>query len=698
MFSSNTLATKAWEENVTLTLEESQDSSNLELNILIEQAEDSIRDYEIKFYANNIEANFVYYALATEMSHEENISIDISDCFSGLVSGEVRVVAKAMKINREIAASNEVVVTIAEEKLKQVENLRLEGNTIKWDAVEGAAAYQLQLMKQTGKSSYTSIQNTGLERVTDTSVDISSYAGEVTRVSVRALSGDCASYLHSDLVQMNIADMDVLASSGSLKNKDGAKESENSEESGNTVKEDNLEESKEEAAKKEQSADDSQEKKNFLKVLLSNLLIFNLSGCGHQHTWVEATYEVPKTCTECGETEGEALVAEVPTVDEEQIAAEKAAEAESYMETGRSCLYGTQNSGIDLATAYDSFQKALELGNADANYYLGLLNYEYNYPEYDREAAKAYFEACPENPYAQIELGQMYRAGILVEKDMEKARSLFQSVIDQGYAEGYYGLAKIASSEEDYTVAIEYYEKVLEGEESYYLGESANAIGFIYSSGLGVEVNYELAKEWYEKGIEVGSRTAMHNLGSLYLNGLENYELAIEWYEKAAAAGQEVAMNQIGYMYEKGYGVETNYELAKEWYEKSAEAGYATAMLNLGLAYQHGHGVEVNYELAMEWYQKGADKGLAGAMYQVGAFYYYGRGVEVDYVKAKEWLEKAAEKGMVDAIIFIGKLYELGEGVEQSFDKALEYYDRAAEMGNVYAGEEALRIRLMLQY
>ncbi|MGN0407013.1 MAG: hypothetical protein ACI4EJ_02020 [Bacteroides sp.] len=29
-----------------------------------------------------------------------------------------------------------------------------------------------------------------------------------------------------------------------------------------------------------------------------------LSGCGHEHTWTEATCTTPKTCSECGETEG----------------------------------------------------------------------------------------------------------------------------------------------------------------------------------------------------------------------------------------------------------------------------------------------------------------------------------------------------------------------------------------------------------
>lgn len=32
-----------------------------------------------------------------------------------------------------------------------------------------------------------------------------------------------------------------------------------------------------------------------------------LAGCGCQHQWEEATCTTPKTCTQCGETEGEAL-------------------------------------------------------------------------------------------------------------------------------------------------------------------------------------------------------------------------------------------------------------------------------------------------------------------------------------------------------------------------------------------------------
>lgn len=35
--------------------------------------------------------------------------------------------------------------------------------------------------------------------------------------------------------------------------------------------------------------------------------VLTLTACGHEHIWADATCQVPKTCTECGVTEGEVL-------------------------------------------------------------------------------------------------------------------------------------------------------------------------------------------------------------------------------------------------------------------------------------------------------------------------------------------------------------------------------------------------------
>ena len=42
-------------------------------------------------------------------------------------------------------------------------------------------------------------------------------------------------------------------------------------------------------------------------ILVISAVFSMLSSCGHQHKWEEAACTKPKTCSECGETEGEAL-------------------------------------------------------------------------------------------------------------------------------------------------------------------------------------------------------------------------------------------------------------------------------------------------------------------------------------------------------------------------------------------------------
>lgn len=48
-------------------------------------------------------------------------------------------------------------------------------------------------------------------------------------------------------------------------------------------------------------------RKKLIGVIAVGVCMLSLIGCGHEHTWDEATCTTPKTCSECGETEGETL-------------------------------------------------------------------------------------------------------------------------------------------------------------------------------------------------------------------------------------------------------------------------------------------------------------------------------------------------------------------------------------------------------
>lgn len=47
--------------------------------------------------------------------------------------------------------------------------------------------------------------------------------------------------------------------------------------------------------------------KNAAAALLALAMVLSMTACGHQHTWSDATCTTPKTCSECGKTEGEVL-------------------------------------------------------------------------------------------------------------------------------------------------------------------------------------------------------------------------------------------------------------------------------------------------------------------------------------------------------------------------------------------------------
>ena len=299
------------------------------------------------------------------------------------------------------------------------------------------------------------------------------------------------------------------------------------------------------------------------------------------------------TMTACG---GNADTAEVQetTAAEESVEADAQAEAEAEeqaqaeeqakieeagkcYEAGRRSLYGLDGAKIDLEDAHTNFTKSQELGNTDANFYLGILAHFYGYPKRDYEQARAYYEQSGDNPYAQIGLGFLYYNGDGVEQDMEKGRESFQSAADQGIIEGYYGLAMVAENEGDYETALEHYTKVAqEGTEQGYIAAAMGGIGYIYAFNDGAEKDGAKAVEWYTKAADLGHTDAMNSLGAMYAygNGVEqDGTKAVEWYTKAADVGETSAMIGLGSMYAYGKGVEQDSEKAMEWYTKAADLG-----------------------------------------------------------------------------------------------------------------------------
>lgn len=172
-------------------------------------------------------------------------------------------------------------------------------------------------------------------------------------------------------------------------------------------------------------------KKKVLTVILTLCVAGAMTACGGNAD----TAEVKETAVTEESAEADVQAEAEEKAQEEAEEQAQLAEAGECYEAGRKSLYGLDGAQIDLEDAYTNFEKAQELGNTDANFYLGALADWYGYPEKDYEQAKEYYEQCGDNPYAQISLGFLYYNAQVEWKEgleWEDIPKLFQSAVDQG--------------------------------------------------------------------------------------------------------------------------------------------------------------------------------------------------------------------------------------------------------------------------
>ena len=185
----------------------------------------------------------------------------------------------------------------------------------------------------------------------------------------------------------------------------------------------------------------------------------------------------------------------------------------------------------------------------------------------DKENAAKYAKMALESGNVGVistySLAAGYESGKIGEGNTDKARKLYADIFPQ--------IEELAN-------------KGISDAERFY------AQYYHYGDG-GVEQDYTKALEWYEKAAEQGNYGAMAQIGVLYANGNgveQDYAKALEWYKKAAELGNDVAMCCIGAMYANGQGVDVDYNLALEWFEKAADQGNENAVDTIAMLRNQG--------------------------------------------------------------------------------------------------------------
>ena len=122
---------------------------------------------------------------------------------------------------------------------------------------------------------------------------------------------------------------------------------------------------------------------------------------------------------------------------------------------------------VDLEKARHYFEKAAELGNADALYGLGKLYLKPEFSGYDPETAMEYLEqsAAKGNAFAKYQLGKLLCQGELVPKDIARGLPLLEELAEAGVTFASYIAGKVYLKEEgwqDIKKAIHYIQQAAE--------------------------------------------------------------------------------------------------------------------------------------------------------------------------------------------------------------------------------------------
>lgn len=268
------------------------------------------------------------------------------------------------------------------------------------------------------------------------------------------------------------------------------------------------------------------------------------------------------------------------------------------------------------------------------------------------------------------------------------------------------------------------FKKALSGDDA----DALVAVGEGFAKGLGVDVDPDMASEWYRRALVFRHPRAQMLLGLAYLAGAgvkrqtdeglrllnmaaeqgyadAEYELAeilfqraathdqaIALFEAAANHGQVRAQFRLGQLCKAGEvgrsrsrtstthrDTVPHLKMAYEWFCKAAEHGDLEALFEQGQMHAQGLGTVQNFEAAAECYQQAAEKGHPKAAFNLGFLFAHGQGVEQDDVRAYQWYRISELSGYAlgksSAALYANRLNEnekeLAEWRAESFLKQI---------------------------
>ncbi|XP_066245072.1 protein sel-1 homolog 1 isoform X1 [Euwallacea similis] len=289
--------------------------------------------------------------------------------------------------------------------------------------------------------------------------------------------------------------------------------------------------------------------------------------------------------------------------------------------------------------------------------------------------------------------------GTTLKQDIYVAKEMFQELAEHGNPDGHMGMGFLYASGLAVNVSqakalVHYIFGALGGNTW-----AQMAMGYRYFAGAGVAPSCEKSLDFYRQVADKGNQGVSFSGGAAiqrirlldelengYTSGILDNDL-LEYYQLLAEKGDVQAQVGLGQLhYQGGRGVDLDYQKAMHYFTQAANAGNAMAMAYLGKIYLDGSDeVDANNDTAFKYFKKASELNNPVGLSGLGLMYLYGRGVDRDYAKAFKYFMAAADQGWVDGQLQLGNMYFKGLGVKKDYKLANKYFNLASQSGHVLA-------------
>lgn len=302
------------------------------------------------------------------------------------------------------------------------------------------------------------------------------------------------------------------------------------------------------------------------------------------------------------------------------------------------------NGRPDYAEAKRYYLSAVDQGHLDAMVSYGLfLNFGRGGEVDEQQAMKWFAQAAKAgHPEGQRLLSLGYTFGVEVPKDSQKARKWLEKAINNGNYMALLTKADYHREGLNYAKNHEKVHKIIRQLAENKLIPAMRNMGYLYTKGIGVDVDPEKAIEWFEEASRRGNRNSTVYLHHYYLSELKkrgtDKEVLKRILEQATVTFHVKSLYYLFQAHLQGIPGAPDAQTALNMLRTAAERGDSLSMAELGDLYSNAEPQGDNEEKAFQWYLKAARRGLPYAMLKTCSCFYEGKGTASDRNMARKWL------------------------------------------------------------